>query len=66
MSGARSSRPDDWAGQQEDVVWLGPIPDSVLKPPTPPERTPEALTLKCETIEIAFLTVIKSTQHRGG
>jgi RNA polymerase sigma-70 factor (ECF subfamily) len=31
----------------------------VLDPPTPPERTPEALTLKRETIEIAFLTVIQ-------
>jgi RNA polymerase sigma-70 factor, ECF subfamily len=46
-------------GEVEDVVWLGPIPDSALEPSTPPENAPEALTLKRETIEIAFLTVIQ-------
>src|SRR5215469_4029305 len=56
---ARDEADEGWAGQPDDVVWLGPIPDSVLEPPTPPERTPEALTLKRETIEIAFLTVIQ-------
>jgi RNA polymerase sigma-70 factor (ECF subfamily) len=56
---AKAEADDGWAGQPDDVVWLGPIPDSVLDPPTPPERTPEALTLKRETIEIAFLTVIQ-------
>jgi RNA polymerase sigma-70 factor (ECF subfamily) len=56
---AKAEADDDWAGQPDDVVWLGPIPDSVLDPPTPPERTPEALALKRETIEIAFLTVIQ-------
>src|SRR5215470_12577443 len=57
--GAKAQADDGWAGQPDDVVWLGPIPDSVLDPPTPPERTPEALTLRRETIEIAFLTVIQ-------
>ena len=57
--GAKAEADDGRAGQPEDVVWLGPIPDSVLDPPTPPEGTPEALTLKRETIEIAFLTVIQ-------
>src|SRR5690349_8589300 len=56
---AKAEADDGWAGQPDDVVWLGPIPDSVLDPPTPPERTPEALALKRETIEIAFLTVIQ-------
>jgi len=56
---AKAEPDDGWAGQPDDVVWLGPIPDSVLDPPTPPERTPEALALKRETIEIAFLTVIQ-------
>ena len=56
---AKAEADDSWTGQQEDVVWLGPIPDSVLEPPTPPEGTPEALTLKRETIEISFLTVIQ-------
>jgi len=51
---AKAEADDGWAGQPDDVVWLGPIPDSVLDPPTPPERTPEALTLKRETIEIAL------------
>jgi RNA polymerase sigma-70 factor (ECF subfamily) len=46
-------------GDVEDVVWLGPIPDSALEPPAPPEKAPEALALKRETIEIAFLTVIQ-------
>ena len=39
--------------------WLGPIPNTVLEPTTPPARTPEAMTLMRETIEIAFLTVIQ-------
>ena len=56
---ATAAEPDDWTGQSEDVVWLGPIPDSVLGQPTPPERTPEAISLTRETIEIAFLTVIQ-------
>jgi len=56
---AKAEADDGSASQPEDVVWLGPIPDSALEPPTPPERTPEALTLKRETIEIAFLTVIQ-------
>jgi len=56
---AKAEADDGGAGQPDDVAWLGPIPDSVLEPPTPPERTPEALTLKRETIEIAFLTVIQ-------
>ena len=57
--GAKAEADGGWTGQPDDVVWLGPIPDSVLDPPIPPERTPEALTLMRETIEIAFLTVIQ-------
>ena len=57
--GAKAEADDGWAGQPDDVVWLGPIPDSVLEPPAPPTNTPEALTLMRETIEIAFLTVIQ-------
>jgi RNA polymerase sigma-70 factor (TIGR02960 family) len=56
---ARAAADEGWAGEPEDVVWLGPIPDSVLEPPTPPARTPETITLMRETIEIAFLTVIQ-------
>ena len=50
---------DGAAGKLDDVVWLRPIPDSQLEPPTPPPSTPEAITLRRETIEIAFLTVIQ-------
>src|ERR1700745_2639720 len=57
--GAKAEADHGRAGEPDDVVWLGPIPDAVLDPPPPPERTPEALTLKRETIEIAFLTVIQ-------
>lgn len=57
--GAKAEADDGSTGHPEEVVWIGPIPDSVLDPPTPPERTPEALTLTRETIEIAFLTVIQ-------
>ena len=56
---ARAAADDGWTGKPDDVVWLGPIPDSVLEPTTPPAQTPEAMTLMCETIEIAFLTVIQ-------
>src|SRR5262249_18398697 len=56
---AKAAADDGWAGKSDDVVWLRPIPDSVLDSPTPPEKTPEAMTLTRETIEIAFLTVIQ-------
>src|SRR5215510_507698 len=56
---ARAAEDDGWAGKPDDVVWLGPIPNSVLEPSTSPAQTPEAMTLKRETIEIAFLTVIQ-------
>ena len=55
----RAAADDGGAETPEDVVWLGPIPDSVLEPPTEPARTPEAMTLMRETIELAFLTVIQ-------
>ena len=56
---AKAAADDTWTGQSEDVVWLGPIPDSVLEPTSPPAKTPEAMTLTRETIEIAFLTAIQ-------
>jgi RNA polymerase sigma-70 factor (ECF subfamily) len=56
---ASAAADEGGAGVPEDVVWLGPIPDSVLEPSTPPARTPEALTLTRESIELAFLTVIQ-------
>ncbi len=56
---ARAAADDGWTGEPEDVVWLGPIPDAVLEPTTSPARTPEAMTLMRETIELAFLTVIQ-------
>src|SRR5215469_4426868 len=56
---ARAAADDGWAGKPDDVVWLRPIPDSVLDASTPPEKTPEAMMLRSETIEIAFLTVIQ-------
>src|SRR5262250_2437778 len=56
---AKAAADDGWTGQSEDVVWLGPIPNSILEPTTPPAQTPEAMTLMRETIEIAFLTVIQ-------
>jgi RNA polymerase sigma-70 factor (ECF subfamily) len=56
---ARAAADDGWTAEPDDVVWLGPIPNSVLEPTTPPARTPEAMTLMRETVEIAFLTVIQ-------
>ena len=56
---ARAAADDGWTGEPDDVVWLGPIPNSVLEPTTPPEKTPEAMTLIRESIEIAFLTAIQ-------
>jgi RNA polymerase sigma-70 factor (ECF subfamily) len=56
---ARAAADDGSTAEPEDVVWLGPIPDSVLEPSTPPAKTPEAMALTRETIEIAFLTVIQ-------
>src|SRR5215472_9127345 len=56
---ARAAEDDGWAGKPDDVVWLRPIPDSVLEPTTPPAQTPEAMMLMRETIEIAFLTAVQ-------
>ena len=56
---AKAAEDDGWTPQSEDVVWLGPIPNSALEPATPPAKTPEAMTLTRETLEIAFLTVIQ-------
>jgi len=56
---ARAAADDGWAGKPDEVVWLRPIPNSVLEPITPPAKTPEAMTLMRETIEIAFLTAIQ-------
>lgn len=56
---AKAAADDGGSGNPEDVVWLQPIPDSVLEPTTPPERTPEAMALTRETIELAFLTAIQ-------
>jgi RNA polymerase sigma-70 factor (ECF subfamily) len=56
---ARAAADDGWTGEPDDVVWLGPIPNSVLEPTTPPEKTPEDMTLIRESIEIAFLTAIQ-------
>lgn len=56
---ARAEADEGRGGEPEDVVWLGPIPDSVLEPSTPPAKTPESMTLMRETIELAFLTVIQ-------
>ncbi len=56
---ARAAADEGWAGEPEDVVWLGPIPDSALEPPDPPARTPETVALMRETIELAFLTAIQ-------
>jgi DNA-directed RNA polymerase specialized sigma24 family protein len=41
--GARAEADDGWAGQPVDVVWLGPIPDSVLEPHPHPSTIKEAL-----------------------
>ena len=61
---ARAAADEGWEGTPEDVVWLGPIPDSLLEPSTlqpstPAAKAPEAMTLMRESIEIAFLTVIQ-------
>ena len=55
---AKAEADDGLTGKPDDVVWLGPIPNSVLERATP-ASTPEAMTLRSETIEIAFLTVIQ-------
>lgn len=56
---AKAETDDGSTGQPEDVVWLGPIPDSKLEPATSQASTPEAMTLRSETIELAFLTAIQ-------
>jgi RNA polymerase sigma-70 factor, ECF subfamily len=55
----RAAADDGLAAKPAAVVWLRPIPDSVLEPLAPQASTPEAMTLTRETIEIAFLTVIQ-------
>lgn len=43
----------------DEVAWLQPIPDSVIEPIAPHDADPEAIALRRETIELAFLTVIQ-------
>jgi RNA polymerase sigma-70 factor (TIGR02960 family) len=59
LLGAKAEADEGWTGESEDVVWLGPIPDSALEPPAPSANTPEAKALTRENIELAFLTVIQ-------
>ena len=59
LLGGKAEADDGWVGEPEDVVWLGPIPDSALEPSAPATSTPEAVTLTRENIELAFLTVIQ-------
>jgi RNA polymerase sigma-70 factor (TIGR02960 family) len=59
LLGAKADADEGWTGESEDVVWLGPIPDSALEPPAPSANTPEAKALTRENIELAFLTVIQ-------
>jgi len=47
-------------GNPDDVVWLDRF-RLRLEPTTPPDKTPEAMTLMRESIEIAFLTAIQSS-----
>src|SRR5262249_28271994 len=56
---ARAEADEHWTGMADDVVWLGPIPGSVLAASPQPGRAPEAFTLKRQAIEVAFLTVIQ-------
>jgi RNA polymerase sigma-70 factor (ECF subfamily) len=59
LLGAKAEADEGWTGEPEDVVWLGPIPDSALEPAAPSANTPEAMTVARESIELAFLTVIQ-------
>jgi RNA polymerase sigma-70 factor (ECF subfamily) len=59
LLGAKAEADEGWTEESEDVVWLGPIPDSALEPPAPSANTPEAKALTRENIELAFLTVIQ-------
>ena len=56
---ARAASEAGAPGNPHEVVWLQPIPDSMLEPASMPEAGPEAIALTRETIEIAFLTVIQ-------
>jgi RNA polymerase sigma-70 factor (ECF subfamily) len=59
LLGAKAEADEGWTGEPEDVVWLGPIPNTALEPLAPSTGTPEAVTLKRENIELAFLTAIQ-------
>jgi RNA polymerase sigma-70 factor (ECF subfamily) len=56
---ARAAADEGEAGEPDEVVWLGPIPDAVLEPAISPAGTPETIALRRETIELAFLTAIQ-------
>jgi RNA polymerase sigma-70 factor (ECF subfamily) len=43
----------------DEVLWLQPIPDSLIEPISQHDADPETIVLSRETIEIAFLTVIQ-------
>jgi RNA polymerase sigma-70 factor, ECF subfamily len=43
----------------DEVAWLQPIPDSMLEPVSHRDGDPEAIALRRETIELAFLAIIQ-------
>jgi len=43
----------------DEVVWLQPLPDALLEPISPRDAEPEAIALRRETIELAFLAALQ-------
>jgi RNA polymerase sigma-70 factor (ECF subfamily) len=43
----------------DEVAWIQPLPDAVIEPISPRDADPEAIALRRETIELAFLAVIQ-------
>ena len=48
----------------DDVLWLQPIPDSVLDDPVPIDAQPDALVVANETIALAYLAAIQHLAPR--
>jgi RNA polymerase sigma-70 factor, ECF subfamily len=56
---ARERRGAADPGEEGEVTWLRPVPDSFLEPVAPRDAEPDARLVRKETIELAFLAAIQ-------
>jgi len=61
---APASDPSLQMAVRSDIPWLQPFPDRLLEPVTPGDEGPEAVVVRRETIELAFVAAIQHLPPR--